>query len=271
MAVLFCVTKKMIIYFILFFILGLIIGSFLNVVVARYNTERTLGGRSACMVCANKLKWYELIPLFSFFALRGRCRTCKTRISMHYPMVELAAGLVFLGIFFKFQDLFATDLPVFALTFAFYAACFSILLVIASYDLKHKIIPDRLSMIFGVLAFAGVFLFKDYGFAPHIPRLIDLLSGILTALPFALFWLFSRGAWMGLGDAKLALGLGWLLGIARVLSGIVLAFWSGALVGIALLIFSKKHGAKSEIPFAPFLVLGTVIAFLFGLHIFPMF
>jgi prepilin signal peptidase PulO-like enzyme (type II secretory pathway) len=147
---------------------------------------------------------------------------------------------------------------------------FSLLIVIAVYDLKHKIIPDVLALFFGVLAFLGLFLFTGFGFYPHIPTWFEFFSGIVISAPFALIWLISGGKWMGLGDAKLAIGLGWLLGLSRALSGVVVAFWSGAIVGIILLIFSQRHKMKSEIPFAPFLVLGGVVAFLFELHLFQI-
>ncbi len=253
---------------IIFFVLGIIIGSFLNVVIFRFNTERSFGGRSGCMICQNKLCWYELIPLVSFFALKGRCRSCKTKISIQYPIVELITGLIFAGLFLKFQDIFFINTIVFSISYAYYATMFSILLVIAVYDFKHKIIPDTLSLIFGVITFIGLFFFANYLFYPHIPSILEFLSGILLALPFALLWLISKGTWMGLGDAKLALGLGWLLGFSSLLSGVVVAFWSGAIIGLILLIFSKKYKIKSEIPFAPFLVLGTLIAFLFELSLF---
>jgi len=222
------------------------------------------------MTCQNQLCWYELIPLISFFALRGRCLKCKTKISLQYPIVELITGVVFASLFLKFQDVFYMNTFVFAGTMAFYATMFSLLLVIAVYDLKHKVIPDMLVLVFGILAFIGMFLFSGYGFNPHIPSVWEFLSGIFIALPFALMWLISKGTWMGLGDAKLSLGLGWLLGLSRVLSGAVVAFWSGAIIGLILIIFSKKHGMKSEIPFAPFLVFGALIAFLFELHLFPI-
>src|SRR3989338_5650181 len=226
----------------IFFIFGLIIGSFLNVVILRYNTARTFGGRSACMSCQNTLSWHELIPLFSFVILGGRCKNCQTKISWQYPAVELLTGVIF-----------------------------SLLIVVAVYDLKHKIIPDMLAFIFGILAFLGLFFFTSYGFYPHLPGLWDFLAGPLIAFPFAAIWFLSRGTWMGLGDAKLAVGLGWLLGLSRGLSGVVVAFWSGAVLGALLIALTKKYGMKSEIPFAPFLVLGAVIAFLFELHLFPIF
>jgi len=255
---------------IIFFVFGLIIGSFLNVVIFRFNTGRHFGGRSECMVCRNKLHFYELIPLFSFFALGGKCGNCKAKISNQYPIVEFISGLIFASLFLKFQDIFYINTLVFSISYAYYATMFSILLVIAVYDFKHKIIPDVLSIILGVMAFIGLFFFSNYLFYPHIPSVLELLSGVMLALPFAFIWFVSKGTWMGLGDAKLALGLGWLLGYSRILSGAVLAFWSGAIIGLILIIFSKKHGIKSEIPFAPFLVLGVLLAFLFELHLFPI-
>jgi leader peptidase (prepilin peptidase)/N-methyltransferase len=253
---------------IIFFVFGLIIGSFLNVVILRLNTEKSFGGRSGCMSCQNKLSWYELIPVFSFLGLRGRCKNCKAKISIQYPLVEFITGLIFAGLFLKFQDLFFLDTLSFNFSFAYYATAFSLLMVVAVYDLKHKIIPDSLSLVLGILAFLGLFFFNSFGFYLHFPSALEFLAGPLIAFPFFFFWLVSSGRWMGLGDAKLALGLGWLLGFSWALSGLVLAFWVGAIVGIMLVIFSKKHGMKSEIPFAPYLVLGALLAFLFGLSLF---
>lgn len=252
---------------IFFFILGLVIGSFLNVVICRWGTHKTLGGRSICMSCQNQLCWYELIPLISFIILGGRCRVCKNKISIIYPSVEVITGLIFLGLFLKFQDIFFINTPIFIFTYSYYAFMFSLLVVIAFYDLKHKIIPDELSVTLGVLSFFGLFFFGEYGFFIHTPALLEFTSGFLIALPFFLFWLVSRGTWMGLGDAKLAIGLGWLIGFSRILSGTVLSFWTGAIFGLLLIVFKRGHGIKSEIPFAPFLVLGTILAFLFELHI----
>ncbi|MEK7569582.1 MAG: prepilin peptidase [Patescibacteria group bacterium] len=258
------------VFAIIFFVLGLIIGSFLNVVVARYNTGRSYGGRSECMVCETTLRPQELIPLLSFIFLRGRCSTCETKISLQYPLVELATGLLFLGLYLKFAGLFFTAPLLFAILVAYYGAAFSLLIVIASYDIRHKIIPDPLALVFGLLSFLGIFIFSAAGLDPHLPMLREIYTPILVALPFAAIWLFSRGSWMGLGDAKLALGMALLLGLSRVLSGVVVAFWSGAVIGLLLLLFSKNHRMKSEVPFAPFLVLGAIVAFLFELRLFPL-
>ena len=219
-----------------------------------------------CMSCQNSLYWYDLIPFISFFILRGRCRHCKTRISAIYPLVEVFTGLIFVALFLKFQDIFFISLSAFIVTYAYYAAMFSLLIVIAFYDLRHKIIPDTLSFIFGLLAFIGLFFFTSYGFYPHIPSIFEFF-GALVALPLFLLWLVSGGRWMGLGDAKLALGLGWMLGISKAISGVVLGFWIGAAAGILLILFLKNHKIKSEIPFAPFLVLGAFLSFFFELHL----
>ena len=256
---------------VIFFVLGLIIGSFLNVVIFRFNTKRSLGGRSACMSCMNKLSWYELIPFFSFLGLKGRCRNCQTKISIQYPLVEMLSGLIFAGIFFKFENIYNFFDFGFIITYIYYAVIFSLLLVIAVYDLRHKIIPDALSFVFVVLAFFGLFLFSSNSFPlfyPHIPTVLEFLSGIFVALPFALFWFVSSGRWMGLGDAKLALGIGWLLGLAGALSGLVLAFWFGAIIGLSLVIFRKSYGMKSEIPFGPYLAFGAFLTFVFNLNLF---
>jgi leader peptidase (prepilin peptidase) / N-methyltransferase len=253
-----------------FFVFGLIIGSFLNVVIHRFNTSKSLGGRSACMSCRNKLGFYELIPIVSFIMLKGRCRNCKTRISMVYPMVEFATGFIFASIFLRFQDIFFISISIFAITYAYFAIMFSILVVITVYDLRHKIIPDILSFIFGTLAFVGLFFFTGDSFYSHIPGIAEFLSGIFIALPFAILWFVSAGRWMGLGDAKLALGLGWMLGLFRALSAVGLAFFSGAIIGLFLIVISANYDMKSEIPFAIYLVIGTLLVFLFGIELFAV-
>ncbi len=257
------------IIFLVFFLLGLVIGSFLNVVIFRLNTQKTFGGRSICLSCQKEICWYDLVPVFSFCFLSGRCRHCKTKISWQYPLVEFVMGLVFLLLFLKFEYVFYVDPIAFAFTYGYYATMFALLMVITVYDIRHKIIPDALSLLFGTLAFAGVFTFSEFMFNVHIPSLYEF-AGVLLALPFAFFWLISRGRWMGFGDAKLTFGLGLLLGLIYGLSAIVLAFWIGAVIGILLILLQKIKGMKSEIPFAPFLVLGTFISFILELNLFSL-
>ncbi len=254
---------------IVFFLLGLAIGSFLNVVIYRMNTHQPFGGRSKCLSCRHTLAWYDLVPLFSFLVLKGRCRYCKAKISFQYPIVELITGTIFGFLFWKFQFMFYINTLSFFLVYTFYSLMFSLLVVIAVYDLRHKIIPDTLVFIFGALSLLGMFFVNQYGFHAYWPGTMDLLSGPIIALPFAILWLVSKGNWMGLGDAKLALGLGWLVPFSVALSGLTISFWAGAVAGILMMFFSKKHSLKSEIPFAPFLVFGFFLAFIFGYNLFP--
>jgi prepilin signal peptidase PulO-like enzyme (type II secretory pathway) len=149
---------------------------------------------------------------------------------------------------------------------------FSLLIVIVVYDMRHKIIPDTLSYLYACIAFVSLFI--NYSFVGKIfilPSLWALLAGPILALPFALIWLFSRGRWMGLGDAKLLLGIGWMLGLSQGLASLILAFWSGAIVSIVLLVLRYRGITfKSEIPFAPFLIFGVVLVFFFTLDIFSI-
>lgn len=223
-----------------------------------------------CLACKKTLHSHELVPLFSYAFLGGRCKGCKTKISIQYPIIELITGLIFAGLFYKFANIFYFDPVSFAVTFGYYAVVFSLLLVIAVHDFKHKIIPDSLAIFLGTLAIVGLFLFEGNMFYPHFPDMWDYLRGILFALPFAALWFFSKGTWMGLGDAKIAISIGWIFGVTVGISAIILAFWIGALVGVVLLLLKKVRGVKSEMPLAPFIALGALIAFLFEINVLPL-
>ena len=253
------------------FMFGTAVGSFLNVVIYRYNTGRTLLDRSGCFSCGKTLSPLELVPLVSFFIQRGRCRSCGSGISFQYPLVEFLSGLVFL--FVGREALSAGNASLIPLLFEglLYLSAGVLLLLISAYDLKHKIVPD-----FFVYLFVGVgaleFVFRYIGTAPLLPAgniTWDALAGPLAALLFASFWYFSDGRLMGLGDAKLALGMGFFLGAEKMLSALLISFWAGGLVGIVLLFLRKKSFTmKSEIPFAPFLAAGTFLALLKDISIF---
>jgi leader peptidase (prepilin peptidase)/N-methyltransferase len=266
----------------LVFLFGTIIGSFLNVVIYRFNTGLSIAaGRSQCFSCGHALEWYELVPLFSFLIQGGKCRSCKSRISWQYPLVEFATGLLFVGIVLAYPPLTASYLAL----DVFYAVIWSILVVIVVYDFRHKIIPDSLGYTFAGLSFIKLFIvITPLGFAFHAPSLLDLLAGPILFLPFFILWYVSGGRWMGLGDGKLALGIGWFLGIALGTSAIVIGFWSGALIGIALILLQRfgrksvfhrmalflgigERIMKSEIPFAPFLIFGVLLVFLFHIDV----
>lgn len=244
------------------FILGTIIGSFLNVVALRYNTGMTLKGRSKCFSCGKNLEWHELVPLFSFLFQMGKCKKCKSKISWQYPLIELTAGLLFLAIFFVFPPLSVEA----SFTTLFYVFITCLLLIITIYDIKHKIIPDSLVYTFGAVSLAHLFIATDLSFA--IPTWSQVLAGPILALPFALMFFLSKGTWMGLGDAKLVLGIGWILGIVSGISAIILAFWIGAVVSVVwMYIIFRKIKSRYEIPFGPYLILGMYLVLLFGIKV----
>jgi len=265
------------VFVLLTFICGTIFGSFLNVVIYRMGSGVGYFGRSKCLSCGKTLTPSMLVPVFSFLFARGRCRYCGVKLSWQYPLVETAAGVLFLAVLWVtgFDSLHASLLE--AAFFALETAIWMTLLTITVYDLKHKIIPDRLSLLLAVLACAVLLLRWNFGLlTPHfvpflgefIPLWVDLLAGPLLFLPFALLWLFSGGRAMGLGDAKLALGLGWFLGFSGGVTAIILAFWIAFFPSLFLLFLSRKHFTmKSEIPFAPFLILGALLVFVWGIDI----
>ena len=247
------------------FVFGVIIGSFLNVVSLRFNTGTGIGGRSMCMSCGTSLTWKELVPLFSFLAQRGACKKCKSKISWQYPLVEFMAGVIFVLIFLVFPPVSAIA----AVLTLIYVLCSCLLLVITVYDIKHKIIPDQFSYAFSALALASLFVGGSSWF--HMPGYMALIAGPLIALPFALLWLVSRGTWMGLGDGKLALGIGWLLGVNGGVNAVILAFWIAAVISVAWLLFTyKRFKPRTEVPFGPYLILGLYLVLFFHIQVLDM-
>ncbi|HTH93305.1 MAG TPA: prepilin peptidase [Candidatus Paceibacterota bacterium] len=251
------------------FIFGLIIGSFLNVVILRMNTGRSIAsGRSACMRCNATLSWYELIPVFSYLGLRGKCAKCKNHISFQYPIVELITAIIFTILYTTVIAAHGFTL-ISLLVLIFEMKVASILIVIFVYDIKHTIIPDMMVYLFIVLSLVGI-LWQVFTF-PGFQAGLALFDGVLVALPFFLLWAFSKGRAMGFGDVKLALGIGWLLGLVGGFSAVIFSFWIGAIVGLFLLGVTRKYHMRSQVPFAPFLIIATFIVGVWGVTIFSLF
>jgi prepilin signal peptidase PulO-like enzyme (type II secretory pathway) len=245
-------------------VLGAILGSFLNALLFRFNTGKGMGGRSHCMRCNHTLGALDLVPVFSFAFLGGRCRYCGTKISAQYPLVELAAGLLSAELYLMFPDTFV---------FAFWLFAWLVVLFIFVYDLRHLIIPWSASLLLLTLSACSVWV---RGVDPKSA----LIAGIALALPLFLLSLVSRGRWMGWADSLLELSFGVLLGFSPGLSALFIGIWSGALFGIGLIAYTRltpsgrSHGEKrgftiqSEIPFAPFLAFGAAVAFFFHVDFF---
>jgi leader peptidase (prepilin peptidase)/N-methyltransferase len=251
------------------FAFGLLIGSFLNVVILRINTGRSVvHGASKCARCNRPLAWYELVPVFSFLALRGRCRTCKLDISFQYPLVELVTAILFVLLYSKIlvAGMFA---PSAWIVFGFGLVVASLLVVITVYDVRHKIIPDSVVFPFILLAFLSV-IWRG-AMVPGFSVLGGLMGGALVAVPFFLLWYFSKGKLMGFGDVKLMLGIGWLTGLMLGISTLILSFWIGGIVGLFLIGLTKRYGMKSEVPFGPFLIVALGLVELWGVTLHSLF
>jgi leader peptidase (prepilin peptidase)/N-methyltransferase len=226
----------------IFAILGLLIGSFLNVLILRYNTGKGFGGRSECFSCARTLGSRDLFPVLSYLFSGGRCRGCKSRISKQYVMVELATALFFVFVYVHNRYLLIDGTGIFIIKAAIDCILMSLLIFMAGYDIRHKIIPDLAVFKFAGLALVGSLIIS--GFSWWL-----IAAGPLLALPFYLIWLLSGGRWMGLGDAKLALGFGWMLGLSLGGTAIIFGFWVGAAYAILVMLMRPNVILRNKIVF----------------------
>jgi leader peptidase (prepilin peptidase)/N-methyltransferase len=228
---------------------GLVIGSFLNVVIARLPERRSLWAPgSACPGCGNAIAWHDNVPLISFVALRGRCRACATPISWRYPTVEaLTAALFALAWIVSGGKI---------VDFTIAAALLAALVAITAIDLRYQIIPDAITLP-GVLAGLVVSL------ASHRVSWLESAGGILLAGGlFMAVIVLSRGG-MGGGDLKLGAMLGAFLGWKAVLVALLVAVTLGGVSAVVLLA-SGKLARKDAIPFGPFLAVGGAMALFWG-------
>lgn len=235
---------------VLLFVLGTCVGSFLNVVILRFGYRERGGERSACMACNATLAPRDLVPFFSYIALRGRCRQCGSRLLAQYPLVELTTGLLFLATYA------VTGYEYYGLLFVATAGFWVSFLGLVVYDLRHLLIP--FPFLYGMYGFAALSLVL-------VPSLSMLWGALVCAGFFGLIHALSRGKGMGIGDAYIAGAIGLFFGLEQGIVASVLAVWIGALVGIALLLIRSRVTLKTEIPFAPFLALGALSTWWYNL------
>ena len=238
---------------VLIFILGLIVGSFSNVCIYRIpRNESIIYPASHCPKCRSKIKPVDNIPLLSFILLKGRCRNCKSKISIQYPIVELLTGLIYLIIYLTYG---------LSIQSLIYIILSSALIIIAFIDLNEQIIPDVISLPGIVIGFILSF------FVPYISFINSSLGvvvggGIILVIGLAGSVIFKKEA-MGGGDVKLAAMIGAFLGWRYIIISLFLGFFLGALAGIVL-ILSKIKNREDVVPFGPFIVLGSFITLLWG-------
>lgn len=227
------------------FVIGASIGSFLNVLIDRLPKEKKITGRSHCDFCGKKIAWYDLFPVISFFILRGKSRCCHKKLSFQYPLVEILTGITFLLIF-NFQ------------TISLLAVVCCLIVIFVS-DLKYHLLSDYIQVSF--FLFSLLFHLIVFNQLPYY-----LLSGLIVGLPIFLIYYLSRERAMGLGDVFLALNIGFLLGWQSGFLALYIAFVTGAIFGVGLILLKRKR-LKSKISFGPFLVTGTVIMLFWGKEI----
>ena len=231
-------------------ILGLVIGSFISAFTFRFPKKISfVKGRSFCPNCKKKISWFDNIPLLSFLLLRGKCRYCKEKISLRYPILELSTAMFFVIIFRNFYP----DFVQIVTFFIFYFITASVIVI----DLEEGIIPDELSFLGFAISFFYVIFFNNQVSFQHI------LGGFCSSLFFLMINLITKQKGMGLGDVKFALFPGTFLLFPFNVLWIFLSFILGSIVGIIMILFKKAKFGK-PIPFGPFLGISFIIIIIWG-------
>jgi prepilin signal peptidase PulO-like enzyme (type II secretory pathway) len=275
---------------VILFIFGAALGSFINVVALRYDPEKFIfsknivgwpsclpAGRSHCPHCKKNLRWFELIPLLSFVLQGGRCLRCRERVSFRYPIVEIMSGAIVAFVPMRLAAFYAPGALLSASVV--WSIFFLTLLLLSLIDLRWFLIPDEINVALGALAIIIAFFIPPQitqasflkhfgqllgsGFAPWQGHIIGSLAAFLF---FAAIIAATRGRGMGMGDLKLVAPLGLAFGWPDILIAIALAFVTGSIFGIYVMLYRGKT-MKSAVPFGPFLALGALFALFCGYEI----
>lgn len=257
-----------------YFVVGVgaaLVGSFVTMAVARFHTGMTWGGRSRCMACRAQLGVVDLVPILSCLFSRARCRHCGAGYGWWHMITEMVVVIIALALWHVYGFDFA---------FFIFFAMAATLVFVSLYDIRHLIIPDKaLMVLFGLSAVgvvAGVLPSLGSPLAVFSHTFLDpIVALIAIPLPFLVMWIASRGRLMGFGDIKLMAWMGVTLGIVIGVEALVLAFWTGGLVGVGVIgarqfvrwgaITSSEWKQKlfaPQIPFGPFLAAGSILAVL---------
>lgn len=239
------------------FAFGAVMGSFANVLIHRLPMGLSIiSPGSQCPSCSARIRWFDNIPIVSYFILGGRCRACKTIISPRYPLVEALSGLLFAAVVFRFGIQPATA------AMALFAWA---LLVITFIDLDHRIIPD-------VISLPGTILGLAFSFVPGFPRPVDSVVGVAAGAGFLFLVLYAYEKimgeeGMGLGDVKLLAMIGAFLGWQALPVTILVSSMTGSLVGVGYALIKGESVRKFPVPFGPFLALGAIVHLFFGVEL----
>ncbi|MEA2056605.1 MAG: prepilin peptidase [Patescibacteria group bacterium] len=242
------------------FSLGLVFGSFFNVIVYRFADDELnwKKGRSSCESCGTKIHWFDNIPLLSFILLKGRCRRCQERIALFHPLIEFLTGLIFASVAY-WQ--ICINFNVFS--FLFWLFVIAVTWLIFLFDWFYLIIPDELVIVLAICGLTKNLITYSFGqLSPFQLYSTFAVALITTGLFWFLRWVTKKKG-MGLGDVKLVGPLVLLMGFPESLVGVVLAFMIGAFFGIILVVLKQKK-IKQKIAFGPFLIIGFWQALLIG-------
>ncbi|MBU3137906.1 prepilin peptidase [Clostridium gasigenes] len=238
-------------------LIGLIIGSFLNVCIYRIAREESISYPSShCTSCGYELKWKDLVPVISYLFIRGKCRMCKEKISIRYPIVELVNGIIYCILFLKFGI---------TIVFIKYCVLASILIVIGMIDYDTKFVY-RSTTIFALVT---GFVFVIINWVMHKNGVVDSLIGSLIGFGIiSLIVILTRG--MGEGDIEIATVCGLFLGVKGICITLFLSVIIGGITGVFILCLKNKTG-KNEMAFGPCLAIGAIITMMWGTAIFNMY
>ncbi|HQV64852.1 MAG TPA: prepilin peptidase [Candidatus Paceibacterota bacterium] len=261
---------------ILFAIFGLLVGSFLNVVILRHK-KMTLQGRSQCLKCHNQLRWYELIPVISYIVQFGKCRNCKQSISWQYAAIELLTAVLFyLSSLYLFINIVTPgNIILSSISVISFLSIVSFGIIISVHDAKTRLVP--FGWFLGLVVSTVIFLVSYnvmLGF--YLPSFIPHILGIMIAVPFLFLFFISRGKWMGFADIELIAWMGLYLGIVTGFSAVLSAFYLGALFALVFIVYKLLKGSTyqslrtTRIPFAPFLIISWFITVVFSWNIFSL-
>lgn len=258
---------------IVFAFFGLLVGSFLNVVILRHG-KMTIQGRSECPQCNHQLSWYELIPVVSFLIQKRQCRNCKKPISWQYVSVELLTAILFFfsaGYLLFFINIFQPIATIIC-TLSF-LTIISFTIIIAVHDIKTQLVP--LSWFVGLVIATLVFLISfNFLSGFTIDKLVPHFIGLIISIPFLALWFFSRGKWIGFADIEIIAWIGLFSGVLSGINIVISSFYLGAIFAIVFISIKLLQGysyqeiRKTRIPFAPFLLAAWFLGILFHWNIF---
>jgi len=250
------------VFYLLSFLYGAAIGSFVEVVVTRLNVAPVMKSRSKCLSCGEALRVSDLIPLFSYIFLKGKCRYCKVPYGPSAIFVEIGYGVIFVLLY---HFILFGAVPLMApLWLLYYTLIFVSLGVIALYDYKHSYVPVAYLSLFSFLSL--IMLGIRY---LHEPSNALLLGPLVVALPFLLIWIITKGRGLGFGDVVLYMAVGAFFGIEQGLAVLLISIWLGALTGLIIYAKRKKENRESTaIPFVPFIVAAFIFVLFTDIGVF---